>query len=132
MMKQAILVTVLIGAFSFMAACGGTEDEFAVDASGFWSGTWQTDTGSSSGGVSISIAQSQAMLTGQGVLTNIPLINTQQGPVNGNIQGNTIMGLIDGSLADIEFSTTVSPDGRSMSGWYKLSNGVQGQLTLTR
>jgi hypothetical protein len=132
-MKQAILVTVLIGVFSLVAACGGTEDEFVpMDVSGFWEGTWQTDSGSSSGGVTISITQSQTTLTGQGMLTNIPLINTQQGPVNGSLQGNTITGLIDGSLADVEFSTAVSPDGKSMSGWYKLSNGVRGLLNLTR
>jgi hypothetical protein len=116
-----------------MAACGGTEDEFmAMDVSGFWNGTWKTDSGSSSGGVSISITQSQTTLTGQGTLTNIPLINTQQGPVSGSLQGNTITGLIDGSLADVEFSTAVSADGKSMSGWYKLSNGVRGLLDLTR
>lgn len=130
--KRTILVMILLGGFSFTAACGGTEDEFLLDVNGFWNGTWQTDSGSSSGGVSISISQSQTTLTGQGMLTNIPLINTQQGPINGSIQGNTITGLIDASLADVEFSTAVAPDGRSMSGWYKLSNGVQGILSLTR
>jgi len=128
--KRTLLAASLVVGTVFLSACGGTEA--ALDVSGFWNGTWRTDTNSSSGGITITLTQDNDQLNGQGVLTNIPLINTQKGPFTGTITGNRVTGAIDALLADVEFSGDVTPDGNGMNGTYRLSNDVQGILALTR
>jgi hypothetical protein len=137
MMANIKYMVVILG-LVFVGACGGEEpyqpgvESQPINVAGSWNGTWRTNTNSSSGGVTINITQSSTNLNGHGTLTNVPLINTQQGPLSGTLNGNVVSGAIKGSLADVEFKVTISQDGKRMTGTYKLSNTVEGILDLSR
>jgi hypothetical protein len=135
--RRTIFTTLLISACALGGACGGTEEgpapgQTGVNVSGLWQGTWRTDTNSSSGGVTVSISQNAGQLSGQGTLTNIPIVNTQKGPFTGDIDGRTITGTINATLADVTFKVDVALDGKSAHGQYTMTGGIQGSLDLTR
>lgn len=115
--KSIILILSALICTIALISCGGgggggsNDTPPAFDATGTWSGTWQSSVYGISGTFSADIEQSGSVLTGT---IDVPYIGMQGATLKGSVHGTTItFGDIDNTIT---FSGTVT--GSSGSGTY--------------
>ncbi len=127
----AVTTLILVG---LTAACGGSDGDAGIDISGSWNGTWRNTNPVHEGTMNVTLLQNGAAFTGNVTMTNVPVINTVQGPISGTISGNVVSAsTTDPGVTRITTNMTLSPDGWTMNGTYVLTPGdFTGTLTVSR